>query len=140
MKTLQTMAALLAIAGVLGACAPARTTHAGGDLAFLEGGEPAPRMKPTTVAVTNNNWSNVTVYLLRGGARYRLGMVNSMSTAVLRVPTVAVSAQGDVQLMVDPLGSTRGYVTPNLMVSPGDKIEFTVQNHLPVSSVSVWNE
>lgn len=140
MKTLQAVAAVLAVAGVLGACAPAARTHAGGDLGFLEGGQATERKGPTTVSVTNNNWANVNVYLLRGGTRYRLGMVTSMSTSVFRVPGTAVLSQGDVRLMVDPIGSSQGYVTPSLVVSPGDNVEFTIQNHLPVSSVSVWDE
>ena len=137
MTTLRAMAAVLAVAGLLGACAPART-HNGGGLSFLE--ESSPRKRPTTIKVTNNNWANVNVFILRGGTRYRLGMVTSMATTVFRLPEVAVLSQGDVRLMVDPIGSDQPYLTQPLVVNPGDKVEFNVQNQLSISSVSIWNE
>ena len=48
---------------------------------------PAPPMQADArVEVTNNNWSDMRVYIARGGMTVRLGTVTSMRTASLRSP------------------------------------------------------
>lgn len=130
MKGIRRVLAVAMVGALAGACAPG-----GGTPAY------APEMggpERTTVRVENNNWSNMTVYLLRGTTRYRLGMVTSMTSRVFRVPPSLMGGVSDVRLMVDPLGSHQTFTTPNIQVNPGEEIEFNVQNHLAISSVSVW--
>ncbi len=95
--------------------------------------------RETTVRVTNNNWSTMAVYVVRLGMRTRIGTVESMRTEVLRVPRPLVSAAGDIRLLADPIGSTNRYLTPIIQVSPGQRIDFKVENQLTLSSVSVWH-
>jgi hypothetical protein len=91
----------------------------------------------TTVMVNNNNWSDMTVYATRNGATVRLGSVTSMSTARFELP-VAMLGAGELRLIADPLGSTSTYRTQPVLVTRGQEIEFTLQNNLALSTLSVW--
>lgn len=91
-----------------------------------------------TLSVTNNNWSNVTVFLVRGGQRVRMGMVTTMRTARFVIPKVFLRAAGDVRILVDPIGSSDSFQSSGFHVRPGQEVEFVVQNHLATSSVSIW--
>ncbi len=96
------------------------------------------RRAPATVRVTNNNWADMNVYLVRGTARFRLGTVSSMSTQIFRVPAGAMGGVGGLRLLADPIGSSNGFLTPAVHVSAGERVDFDIQNQLPISSVSVW--
>ena len=113
---------------LLTACAPGRTLDKGSVL----------RGRPTSVEVTNNNWADVAVYALRDGSRQRLGMVVSMGTTVLRIPPVMVAGGNQLQLLVDPIGSSQVHVTEPFLLDVGQRVELRVQNHLATSSVSIW--
>lgn len=91
-----------------------------------------------TVLVTNNNWSDMTVYASRNGAVMRLGTVTSMTTERFTLPSPLVVGSGNLQLVADPLGSTNTYRTQPLLVSPGQQVEFILQNNLALSTLSVW--
>lgn len=116
------------IAG-LGSCAP------------LPNPDVAPRDYGTEeilFQVKNFNWSDVTVYLLRGGVRTRLGVVNSMGEASFRLPAGLMGSSSDVRLLLDPIGSSVAYMTDPIFVQPGQTVEMSVENHLPLTSWAVW--
>lgn len=100
---------------------------------------PQPAETKTTVQVTNHNWSDMVVYAVHNGLRVRLGMVTSMSSRRMAVPRNLALATGDFRLAVDPIGSSQGFVTQPLQIRPGSRIEFNIQNNLPISSYSVWH-
>ncbi|HEV2735691.1 MAG TPA: hypothetical protein VGV85_12675 [Longimicrobiaceae bacterium] len=132
---LATAVAVLSVVVLGGACAPAARG----------GGSPAPEMypeaeAPPTVRVTNHNWSNMTVYAVRGGTRIRLGMVTSMATQVFRLPGAILNGAGGVRLLADPIGGTEQFLTPAVQVSRGDEVKLEIHNQLQISSVSVWGQ
>lgn len=132
MRAMKTMLAAVMVV-LAGACAPST-----GSTAYapeLDGAGP----EETTVRVENNNWDNMTVYVVRGSTRHRLGMVTSMNTEMFRIPPAFMSGTEAVRLVADPIGSPNTYVTPSVQVSPGEQIEFDIENHLAISSVSVWS-
>src|SRR5437879_9011172 len=47
---------------------------------------PAPLQLPATLHVYNANWSDVRIYLTRGGLVMRLGSVTSQNSAVFEIP------------------------------------------------------
>lgn len=96
-------------------------------------GQPAPT-GGVTLSVENHNWSDVVVYAVRSGMRYRLGTVTSMQRAELAVPPALTVADGDLRLLLDPIGSRNVFVTDPILVAPGDQVLFSVENHLPLSS------
>src|ERR1041384_5193273 len=92
---------------------------------------------PATVRVANYNWMDVNVYAVQGGTRVRLGSGTSMSNGTFQLPSRFLLQSTSVRLMVDPVGSTEGYMTDGILVHGGQQISFNVQNSLQFSSVSV---
>ncbi len=118
----------LAIGVLVGACQPG--TPPAGAGTYLS----APSAR---VRVINHHWATVNVYLVYGGARVRFGSLSSMAEEEFRVSS-GLGAGGDLRLMVDPIGSRNVYVTDNTFrVSQGEVVTFTIENHLPLSSISV---
>jgi hypothetical protein len=117
-----------AIVLLTGACASA--SGAGGELA--ETTRPT-----TTVEVVNHNWQDITVYAVRPGSRVRLGTVTSLTKETFSLPRSVVATNGTVQLLAAPVGSTQTYRSDPILVNPGDRVEWTLQNQLPLSSYRV---
>jgi hypothetical protein len=83
MSSVAGMLTAVVLAFAVSACGSARSqSHATA---------PAPT---TVVEVTNNNWATMVVYVLRPGARIRLGMVNSQRTERFTVPPAVVPTAG----------------------------------------------
>jgi hypothetical protein len=83
---------LIAIALLtMSACAPRRAARS------VQWGPPAGE-SITQLEVRNDQWDDLTVYLEREGARFRLGTVAGMSTRVLEVPPEYVTQGGNVRL------------------------------------------
>jgi hypothetical protein len=87
--------------------------------------------------VENYNWMDVVVYAVQGDTRMRLGQVTSMSSQDFRLPSRFLSGGDNVRLLVDPIGSTEGYMTDGVLVHDGERVSFNVQNALQFSSLSV---
>lgn len=130
---LTTAVAVLSAATLGGACAPAAPGGAGAPAPELFAGAAA----PPTVRVTNNNWSNMNVYAVRGTSRFRLGMVTSMATEVFRLPDALADA-GGMRLLADPIGGSEQFITPTVQVRSGEVVRLELQNQLQVSSISVF--
>lgn len=91
------------------------------------------------VLVQNHNWADMNVYLERDGMRTRLGTVTTASTRVFVVPRGLSSRSGSFRLLADPIGGSATYLTAPLLIAPGQNVEFTIENHVNISSVAVWN-
>jgi hypothetical protein len=122
------MAATAALAVSLVACA--------GNDAPQTGPMPA-GMTPTTVEVANHNWMDMRVFVVHAGTRVRLGTVTSMGRQVFRLPATMQNTTGGIQLVADPIGSRSFHMLPTVMVSPGQKVNVRLENHLAISSISV---
>jgi hypothetical protein len=136
-SVLATAVAVLSVVVLGGACAPAAP---GGGGSLAPGMYPGESDAPPRVRVTNNNWSNMTVYAVRGTSRIRLGMVTSMATQVFRLPDAVAAGAGGVRLLADPIGGTEQFLTPAVQVSRGDEVKLEIHNQLQISSVSVWDQ
>lgn len=125
---MRTLSAAVAALAALGACAPSGQ----------QPGQPVPA-HTSTVRVTNQNWSDMTVYVVQNGSRVRLGMVTSMSTSTFRLPAAASRGVASVRIVADPIGSNRGFTSDALQVYPGQQVALMVQNSLQMSTVAVWD-
>jgi hypothetical protein len=118
----------IAIVGLLAAgCSPTEATPG----AIVPGG-PA-----TMVEVANNNWLDINIYAVHSGARIRLGTVRSMTTVSFRLPESALATAGTIRLMADPIGSRRAHLTDRIVVQRGDRIQWNLENALPLSHYTV---
>lgn len=95
----------------------------------------APR---TSVRVENGNWLDVRVYAVsESGAYDRLGTVTSFTERTFELPRWITAPTSQIQLVAVPIGSTRSYAAPPVLVSVGDVIEWKLTNNLALSSIWV---
>jgi hypothetical protein len=121
------IAATAALILLLGACS---TKGAQNKATVLE--------RQTRVEVTNHNWLDMRVYVVRAGNRFRLGTVSTMGTQVFQLPRAFSTYAGGLQLVADPIGSREFHMTQPLSIAPGQLVSFKIENHLAISTVSVW--
>jgi len=111
------------------ACASRKATH---DAA------PAPsRVEPVTLRVTNANWSDVRIYLVRSGMWLRLGLVTSYSSAEFTVPPDFASQSGSVLVVARPVAGRGSWSQELNGILPGDELELSVDNLLQYSHLVV---
>ena len=95
--------------------------------------------EPVEVTVNNSNYLDVDVFAVRGTSRSRIGSVTGLSSATFQVPA-HYAPDGNLQLLVDPIGSDATYLTDKIAVSHGQHIELTVTAVLRMSSYAVWSK
>ena len=73
-----------------------------------------------TLSVTNDNWSDMRIYLVRGqGGRMRLGQITSLSSATYHIPAGLLGQQGVVYFIASPVGGPYDYYSPEASIQPG---------------------
>jgi len=102
------------------------------------GGEAAHINDSATMVVENNNWQDMTVYLVRNGIRQRLGSVPSMGRANFRLGPGLIGGSGEIRLLADPLGSNVKFLSEPILIFAGRQVRFKVENNLSVSSYMVY--
>jgi hypothetical protein len=117
----------LALVLALGAAGCARK-----DTRLADG--PAPS---ATVHVANNNFADITIYVVQSGMRWRLGTVTGLSRQAFTMPRLSYDA-GDLYLLADPIGGARSYLSPAVRVHAGEAVDLRLHATLSMSSVSVW--
>ena len=75
-----------------------------------------------TVRVTNEDWLDVTVYVIYHAKRFRLGRVIIGNTEVFVVPEGLIVGATELQFLGIPLASRDNRLTEPLIVSPGDEV------------------
>jgi hypothetical protein len=125
---------LLAIAWC--AVHPLATTGCARHKADPTAAAPAPRL-PVALRVTNSNWSDVRIYVVRGTMSLRLGTVTTNSTVDFMIPADFLSGAGTVTLVADPVAGRGHWATSLPAISAGDEFELVVENFLQYSHLVV---
>jgi len=97
---------------------------------------PEPRL-PVALRVTNSNWSDVRIYVVRGTMSLRLGTVTTNSTVDFMIPADFLSGAGTVTLVADPVAGRGHWATSLPAISAGDEFELVVENFLQYSHLVV---
>ena len=97
---------------------------------------PEPRL-PVALRVTNSNWSDVRIYVVRGTMWMRLGTVTTNSTVDFMIPGDFLSGAGSVTLVADPVAGRTSWKAPLPAISEGDEFELVVENFLQYSHLVV---
>ena len=118
--------ALLASTVSIGACAS--LNHRGGGEA---------QAQQTALQVTNDSWSDMTVYAIVGGSPWRIGFVSGHTTATFKLSQGLVTDTRGLQLLARPIAG-RAYLIPAVQVSPGEVVSVTLANDPAFSHVAVW--
>ena len=92
---------------------------------------------PARLQVQSNHWLDLHLYLVRDGMVRSLGVVNGPGRSELALPADATMPGSLVQILVEPIGGGGSWLSNPLIISPGDRVDLTVQNNLGLSSESV---
>jgi hypothetical protein len=87
--------------------------------------------------VENNNFLDVTVYASGGGLALRLGDVPGKSSKAFTIDPQKVSMASGLRLRVDPLGSTRNYLSQIVFPDRAATVLLVVGAELQVSYVTI---
>ena len=98
---------------------------------------PVEPRSPVALRVTNSNWSDVRIYVVRGALRVRLGTVTTNSTVDFTIPADFLSGAGNVTLLATPVAGSGSWSTPLPATSTGDEFELVVEDVLQYSHLVV---
>lgn len=97
----------------------------------------APAARPASyVRVRNVNWTDVTVFAVRGATRIRLGFVTSLTEASFLIPAASMP-DNTLRLLIDPIGSDAEFLTDGITLAPGQRVELTVMPSLRMSNLTL---
>ena len=93
---------------------------------------------PVPVQIENHFMGDVTIYLVRGSLRQRLGMVTALSSAEYSFPWRWLSQSGTSRLMAYPVAGARAQLSEPLILQAGQWIKWTLEANLDRSSMAVY--
>jgi hypothetical protein len=101
--------------------------------------QPAPNPNtPVPVEVENHYQGDVTIYLVRGSMRQRLGMVTALGMAEFTFPWRWLSQSGSSRLLAYPIAGARAHASEPLNLQPGQWIKWTLEGDLDRSSLAIY--
>lgn len=88
---------------------------------------PAPDRGPATLQVDNRNFLDMTVYVVDGVQRQRLGVARGNSTTSLTIPERLIrGGAAPLRFLCDPIGGQGLPVSEEILVEPGDIVELVI--------------
>ena len=107
-----------------------------------EDGDAEPQVTETNaelaLEVENHGWNDIVIYLVRGTAAERLGMVGALNTETFVFPYRRIGVGTDVRLRAYPIGGPRAFTSENVLVQPGQWIKWTLESDLTRSFLAVY--
>jgi len=95
----------------------------------------APTAGPITVVVDNQNWADMRIYAVSSGVRYRLGTAYTLRPEEFEIPRHLHADVRGLELVAIPIAGSGIHRSGNVLVGPGDVVEWTLQNRPGFSSV-----
>jgi len=93
---------------------------------------------PVPVEIESHFMGDVTIYLVRGSMRQRLGMVTALGSAEYTFPWRWLSQSGTSRLMAYPIAGARAQLSEPLILQPGQWIKWTLESDLDWWSMAVY--
>jgi hypothetical protein len=81
---------------------------------------------PTTLVVDNQAFADMTIYVIEGSRRVRLGMATGNSKTRFTLPKYLVRTISAVRFQADPIGSSRAPISDQITVTPGDEVTLRI--------------
>lgn len=103
---------------LLAACSSGRPSRPG-----------AASQERTTLQVDNRSFTDMTVYLVNGGQRVRLGLAVGKTMTSLTIPARVLGSARELQFLADPVGSNRTALSDRLFVRAGDTVTLMIPPH-----------
>lgn len=89
-----------------------------------------PRDPIASLKVDNRESDSMTIYVVKGGVKQRLGQVNGLSIKRFIIPSHLLRDSYRLQFLADPIGSAKTPISDVLKVSPGEEITLLILNSL----------
>jgi hypothetical protein len=86
----------------------------------------APERHTATVEVENRAFPDMTVYVIEGVQRQRLGVAPGNTTTALTIPERLIGRGAPLRFYCDPIGGRGLPVTEQISVEPGDTVQLTI--------------
>ena len=134
MRTSQ--ASFIAFLLLLAGCARSPAPAAGPSPIASDSADSTGTSRAVAVQVDNQNFSDMSVYLVRGGARWLVGQVGAMTKVTLTIPASLAPADRRVRLRAEAIGGRGATTTPTLMVPPGQQVYWTIGSDPAMSTAS----
>ena len=80
----------------------------------------------TILVVDNQAFPDMTIYVLEGSRRVRLGLATGNAQTKFTLPKYLVRTLTSIRFMADPIGSSRAPVSDEITVSPGDEVSLRI--------------
>ncbi len=93
---------------------------------------------PVKVVVDNKHWQDVTVYVVHDGERSRVGVATATTIATFTLAPHQLGQTGLIRLIADPIGSRTMLSTENIVVKPGQEVQWTLESQLQRSVIAVY--
>ena len=81
---------------------------------------------PTTVVVDNLGILDMTIYVLRGSQRVRLGTAGGLAKTRLTIPAGIVAGSLTLRFLADPIGGSRSPVSEEITIHEGDELSLRI--------------
>jgi len=81
---------------------------------------------PTILVVDNQAFPDMTIYVLEGSRRVRLGMATGNARTRFTLPKYLVRNITSVRFQADPIGSNRAPISDQITVTPGDEVTLRI--------------
>jgi len=95
---------------------------------------------PIPLVVRNDFPEDLTIFVVRGGVRLRLGTVTPLTSRTFQISGSFAADQGGFQLVANPLGgpnAREAYTSEQVVVQSGQKLVWTLASDLSRSFLAV---
>jgi len=102
-----------------------------------DAGDMQPHVAPVSVNVTNNSQSSMEIFVDGGGTTYRIGSVAPGIPRRFELRAAMLAAGGHVRLWAQASGAGPRVTTDEIVVRPGDVVDFELTTSLVGSRATV---
>jgi len=88
----------------------------------LHQSHPVDPLLRTYVEVDNRGFADMTIYVVDGSQRIRLGIAPGNARTEFPIPWHLVASARQLQFLADPIGSSRQAFSDQIYVEPGDHV------------------
>lgn len=80
----------------------------------------------TVLVVDNLAFPDMTIYVIDGARRIRLGMAGGLAKTKFTLPKYLVRSATSLRFQADPIGSARAPISDQITVTPGDEVTLRI--------------
>lgn len=87
---------------------------------------PAQERERTVLLVDNRGYSDMTIYVVSGMRRTRLGNAGGLQKTELTIPSSSIGNGGSISFVADPIGGSRQSFSTEVYVRAGETVTLTI--------------